>query len=185
MAGVTDQEPAIRTLSSRVVYRNRWLSLREDEIQRADGSNGIYSLVDKDDFALVIPSQDNGFHLVEQYRYTIGRRCWEFPQGGFPAGVTGTPEELAARELAEETGLRAGSLTPLGMLHIAYGHTGQAVHNFLPTDLTQGQQHLEVEEQDLRHAWFPRAEVAEMISDGVITDAATVAAYLLLTMRER
>jgi 8-oxo-dGDP phosphatase len=181
---VTDQEPAIRTLSSRVVYRNQYLSLREDEIQRADGSLGIYSVVDKPDFALVIPLQDNGFHLVEQYRYTVGIRCWEFPQGSFPDGVTGTPEELAARELAEETGLRAGTLTPIGMLHIANGTTGQAVHNFLATDLTQGEAHLEIEEQDLRPAWFPRAEVAGMIADGVITDAATVAAYLLLTMRE-
>ncbi len=49
--------PAIQRISSHEVYRNRWMSLREDEIERPDGSRGIYSVVDKPDFALVIPAE--------------------------------------------------------------------------------------------------------------------------------
>ena len=57
----------------------------------------------------MLPAERDGFWLVEQYRHPVGRRAWEFPQGGWPAGAGGTPEELGRAELAEETGLRAGS----------------------------------------------------------------------------
>jgi 8-oxo-dGDP phosphatase len=174
----------IKTLSSRVVYENQWMSLREDEIEYVDGSRGLYGVVDKPDFAVVVPVQDGGFHLVEQYRYTLGGRRWEFPQGAFPNGVTGTPEELAATELAEETGFTAARLERLGYLNCAQGFTGQGYHVFLATDLTPGEPNREPTEQDMRTRWFPRGEVERMIRDGVITDDSTLAAYLLLRMRE-
>nr|BFE84754.1 hypothetical protein GCM10020093_073550 [Planobispora longispora] len=74
----------IRTVSTREVYRNRWLSFREDVVERADGTRGIYSVVDRPDYAVVIAADGGGFHLVEQYRYPIRGRYWEFPQGCFP-----------------------------------------------------------------------------------------------------
>ncbi|MCT2586355.1 NUDIX hydrolase [Actinophytocola sp. S1-96] len=174
----------MRTLSTRVVYENPWLRLREDEIERGDGSRGIYAVVDKPDFAVIVPMEDDGFHLVEQYRYTLGGRRWEFPQGAFPQGRTGTPEELAAAELAEETGFTADRLERLGYLNCAQGFTGQGYHVFLATGLTPGPARREVEEQDMRQRWFPRTEVERMLRDGEITDDSTLAAYLLLTMRK-
>ncbi|XVV07775.1 NUDIX domain-containing protein [Actinosynnema sp. CA-248983] len=176
---------SIRTVSSKVVYENRWLSVREDRIELADGSPGLYSVVDKPDFALVIPFEDDGFHLVEQYRYPIGTRSWEFPSGSFPSGVTGTAEEMAAAELAEETGIRAGRLRGLGFAHCANGFATIGVHVFLATELTRGEPAREVTEQDMRHRWFPRAEVEDMIRDGRITDSPTLTAYLLLTLKKR
>ena len=175
---------SIKTLSSRVVYESPWLSLREDRIERADGSNGVYAVVDKPDFALVIPMENEGFHLVEQYRYPVGERSWEFPSGSFPRGVTGTPEDMAATELAEETGFTAGRLQKLGYLHCANGMTGEGVHVFLATDLTPGEPHREETEQDMRHQWFPRTEVERMLRDGVITDGPSLAAYLLLVLQK-
>jgi 8-oxo-dGDP phosphatase len=172
----------MRTLSSRVVYENPWLSLREDQVERADGSHGIYSVVDGLDFAVVIPFENDGFHLVEQYRYPVGARSWEFPSGSFPNGVSGTPEELAAAELAEETGFTAGRLDRLGSLNPSNSMTGQRCHVFLATDLRPGEPDRELSEQDMRQEWFPRAEVERMLRDGVITDGPTLAAYLLLTL---
>jgi 8-oxo-dGTP pyrophosphatase MutT (NUDIX family) len=175
---------SIRTLSSRIVYENPWMTLREDEIELGDGSPGIYAVVDKPDFALVIPAENGGFHLVEEYRYPLGGRYWSFPQGAFPQGRTGTPDELAATELAEETGLTAGHLECLGYLNGAHGVTNQGFHVYLATELTPGEPNREVTEQDMREQWFPRGEVERMIRDGVITDDSTLAAYLLLVMRE-
>ena len=74
----------IKTVSSRVVYENAWLSVREDAIERADGSPGIYSVVDKANYAVVVPYENDGFWLVEQYRYPMGERSWEFPMGTYP-----------------------------------------------------------------------------------------------------
>src|ERR671935_2000273 len=114
----------MRVRDSRMVYRNAWMSVREDAIERDDGSVGVYGVVDKPDFALVIPYDAGGFWLVEQYRYPVRRRAWEFPQGSWNSG-SGTPEELARAELAEETGLRAGHMRQLGHLCVAYGFCSQ------------------------------------------------------------
>lgn len=176
-------EVSIKTLSSRVVYRNPWLSLREDRIEHADGSPGLYSVIDKPDFALVIPWEDGGFHLVEQYRYPVRARSWEFPSGAFPEGVTGSPEELAAAELAEETGFTAGRLERLGRLHCANAMTGEGCHVFLATELTPGAPNREHTEQDMRRQWFPESEVEAMLRTGVLTDGPSMAAYLLLKLR--
>ncbi|GLZ04539.1 ADP-ribose pyrophosphatase [Actinomadura sp. NBRC 104412] len=174
----------IRTLSTRVVYENRWMRVREDRIERGDGSRGIYGVVEKSDFALVIPAENDGFHLVEEYRYPVGRRTWNFPQGTYPDGRVGDPEDLARRELAEETGFRAGTLTPLGFLHASHGTSTQGFHVFLATDLRPGEAAREIEEQDMRQRFVTRAEFKHLIREGHITDDSTLAAYTLLTLHE-
>ena len=124
-------------LSSGVVYEDNWMRLRRDDIQRRDGSVGTYAFVEKPDFALVIPAENDGFHLVEEFRYPIGRRAWSFPQGGFPPGESGDPEELARLELAQETGLRARVLVKLGYLNAAHGMSSEGCHYFLATGLSR------------------------------------------------
>jgi 8-oxo-dGTP pyrophosphatase MutT (NUDIX family) len=91
------------------------MSVREDEVVLPDGQPGLYGVVDKPDFALVVPREDDGsVWLVEQYRYPVGKRSWEFPQGSWPAGATGSAAELAAAELREETDLRAAAAAAPG-----------------------------------------------------------------------
>ncbi|MBO0770000.1 MAG: NUDIX hydrolase [Actinobacteria bacterium] len=186
---VRQQGPDVRQLSSRVVYQDRWLTLRQDEIEYRDGSRGSYAVVDKPDFAMVIPAEDGPgggrFCLVEEFRYPLQRRAWSFPQGGFPDRGTGDPAELARLELAQETGLRATVLTPLGFLNCAHGLSGQGFHTFLATGLTQGVTEREREEQDMRQGWVTRAEFTDMIRSGAICDDATVAAYALLLLHEQ
>jgi 8-oxo-dGTP pyrophosphatase MutT (NUDIX family) len=179
----------IRATASREVYRNPWLILREDAIRRPDGSDGIYAVVDKPTYALVI-AQDGepGAHrycLVEQYRYPLGLRRWEFPQGTAPDRADMEPATLAARELREETGLRAATMTPLGLLDVAAGMSSQRGRVFLATGLTEGDPDREHEEQDMRSAWFTRTEVEAMIRGGELTDAQSLAAWTLLLLHER
>ena len=174
----------VESLGTRQVYANPWMTVREDEIQRADGSSGIYGVVDKPDFALIIPLDGERVRLVEQFRYPIGLRRWEFPQGTAPDRVDSDPLQLAARELREETGLRAGRMIELGLLDLAPGMSSQRGRVFLATQLTEGFHEREHEEQDMRSRWFPRAEFEAMISQGEITDAQSIAAYTLLLLHE-
>jgi hypothetical protein len=99
----------VERLDGREVHRSAWMTVREDTVARPDGSTGQFAVVDKSDFALVIPAEKGGLWLLEQFRYPIRPRSWEFPQGSWPAGssATGWPEDLALAELAEETVLRA------------------------------------------------------------------------------
>jgi len=175
----------IRRLASEVVYEDNWMRLRRDQIERRDGSRGTYAFVEKADFAIVIPAENDGFHLVEEFRYPIGRRTWSFPQGGFPAGRAGRPEDLARLELLQETGLHARHLAKLGFLNCAHGTTSQGGHYFLATGLEPGEPEREHEEQDMRQEWVPRARLENMISQGLITDDSTVAGYTLLLLSER
>ncbi|MCW2946519.1 MAG: ADP-ribose pyrophosphatase [Actinoallomurus sp.] len=167
-------------ISTRVVYENRWMSVREDDIRHPDGSPGIYGVVDKPTAALIIPMENDGFHLVEQYRYTLSRRSWEFPQGTWPDDRETTIEELARAELVQETGLRAATLEHIGSFAIGPGFTSQGCEVFLATDLTPGEPDPDPEEQEMRRRWFARTEVERMMRDGEIVDGCTMAAYTLL-----
>jgi 8-oxo-dGTP pyrophosphatase MutT (NUDIX family) len=161
------------------------MTVREDSIRRPDGSEGIYGVIDKPTYALVIPLDGDRMCLVRQYRYPIGEYRWEFPQGTAPDLEDLDPAELSARELREETGLRAGSMTDIGRLDVAPGLSSQRGWVFLATDLTEGEPERELEEQDMTMAWFERSEVEKMMAGGEITDAQSMAAYLLLQLHER
>lgn len=173
----------ITTVSSRIVYENRWMRVREDAIRRRDGSAGIYGVVDKPDFVVVAPVDAGVVHLVQQYRYPVGGRWWELPQGVWDARPGADPAEAARGELAEETGLRASAMTYVGRLWTAYGTMNQGCHVFLATGLTPGPATPEREEQDLVARTFGMAEVEAMVRDGTIADSITVAALGLLRLR--
>lgn len=178
-----EDRPAVEAVSTRTVYANAWMTVREDSVRRADGSEGIYAVVDKPDFALIIPAENDGFHLVEQYRYPIGRRSWEFPQGTFSGRRVGDPEELARAELAEETGLTAGHWEYLGRHYCAAGMANQAGHVFVATDLRPGRPNREASEQDMRQTWVPRKRWERMIASGEVVDDSSIAAYALYLLR--
>jgi len=167
---------SIRTLSSREIYRNRWLRLREDEIERSNGARGIYGVVEKDDCAIILPVQDNTVYLIEQFRYTIQERSLELPQGGWETADV-DPEELARGELREETGLVAAEMTFLGTMWVAYGFARQKMHVFFATGLTAAGTDPDPEEHDLVVRTASIAGFERMLVDGTIRDVCTIAAW--------
>ena len=176
----------VDTLSSRQVYENPWMTVREDTFRRPDGGEGIYGVVDKPHYALVIALEGTGpearMMMVEQFRYPLGLRRWEFPQGTAPDRAESDPAELAVRELREETGLRAGHLEPLGLLDVAPGLSSQRGRAFLATDLTAGAPDREETEADMRTAFVPEPEFRAMVRDGRFSDSPSLAAYSLLLL---
>jgi ADP-ribose pyrophosphatase len=167
---------AIRTLSTREVYRNHWLSVREDAIERTDGTHGIYGVVDKHDCAAILPIDGDHIWLVEQFRYTIGERALELPQGGWESAID-NPEELARGELREETGLVAGRMTALPWMWIAYGFARQRQHIYIAEELTPGPHERDYEEADMQVVRLPIATFEEKLRTGQIRDVCTIAAW--------
>ncbi|HVU93206.1 MAG TPA: NUDIX hydrolase [Jatrophihabitans sp.] len=172
----------IRRLGGREVYRTPWMTVREDEVEFPSGLRGTYSVVDKTDFVTVLPFTGDGFWLVQQYRYPVGSREWEFPQGGWPAGQDGPAAELAAKELREETGFTAGRMTHLGRLFAAYGYCSQSFDVYLAEELTAGATEREDTEQDMISEWRSVDELYAMIRGGQFRDAHSVAALGLLNL---
>jgi ADP-ribose pyrophosphatase len=173
----------IKTTASRIVYENRWMRVREDAIERQDGSSGIYGVVEKADFAVIVPLDNGAIHLVEQYRYPVQGRYWELPQGSWENAPGTDPLELARAELREETGLTAGTMTHVGHLFECYGYSTQGYHIYLAQGLQAGEAQRERTEQDMVSRAFSVEEVMAMVTEGVIKDSATVAALGLLRLK--
>ena len=167
--------------ASKLVYRNRWMTVREDEIVRASGAEGIYGVVEKQDFAVIAAIDGDRIWLVEQYRYPVGARYWELPQGTSESGLGRT--ELAAAELREETGLTAASMVHAGHLFAAYGFATQGFDVYVARGLQHAEPDREPEEEGLIAQAFDLKTVERMLVSGIIKDAATVAAFGLLRLK--
>ena len=162
-----------QTRGSREVYINPWIRVREDHVIRADGRDGIYGVVEFQNYALgIVPVTDSGdTFLVGQWRYPLGLYSWEIPEGGGPLS---TPLLASAqRELAEETGITAATWTDLGLFHLSNSVTNEAGQIFLAQGLTLGDARPEGDEV-LALRRLPLTEAYAMAMDGRITDGVSI-----------
>ena len=174
-------DPEITQLTTRLAYENRWLRVREDTVRRADGSEGLYGVVERREFVVVVPWQDGCITMVEQYRYPIGRRFWELPMGTCEPGVSAL--RTAQTELREETGLVADHLAFICTVFQGAGYSDQSGHVFLATGLHAGPPAREASEQGMVHRAMPLAVVEAMVRDGTLQDAVSLAALGVLRIR--
>ena len=173
---------SIRQVSSRVVYRNPWMTVREDEVERDNGQRGIYGVVEKHDSAVILPIDGDSIYLVEQFRYPIGRRSLELPQGSLEAGGL-EPEAIAREELRQETGIVAAKFELLGAFNIAVGYCNQRDYAFLATGLTLGPRSPDCEEHDLVLHRVSIGDFQQKIRSNIIDDAQTLAAWAFYRAR--
>ncbi len=175
--------PPIKQLDSTVVYKNNWMSVREDRIERPSGKEGIYGVVDKPDCAAIIAVDNGKIHLVNQYRYAVQGSYWELPQGAWESNPDADHLDLAKGELREETGLVANRMVYVGAQFIAYGFLNQTCHIYLATELTQSDTQLDLEEEDLVSQSFEISRFEEMLINGEVKDCVTTAAYGLAKLK--
>jgi ADP-ribose diphosphatase len=162
--------------TTRQVYQNTWISLREDLVELPDGRTTIYGVVSCGECVGVLPFLDRHTVLmIKQYRYVAKRVTWEMPTGGMYPGES--RDEAAQRELAEEIGYRAGKLTWLSTYHTSKSVMDETAHLFLGEDLVRVELPPDdTEFIDVRP--FPFKEVLQMVLRSEITDGMTVIAVL-------
>jgi ADP-ribose pyrophosphatase len=172
-----------RTTSTRPIYRNRWIDVREDMVELPDGHTTVYGVVECSECVGVLPFLDRDtVLLVGQYRYVAGDFFWEMPTGGQHAGETVL--DAAQRELAEEAGYEAGRLVELCDIHTSKSILREVAHLFVAEDLRPASRppdHTEFIEPRA----FPFAEVLAMVERGEIKDAMTIVAVLHAARRRR
>ncbi len=165
-----------RTLASRLVYDNPWITVREDEVLRPDGRPGIYGVVQYKNVAVgILPVDGADVYLVGQYRYTLDRYSWEIPEGGCPVGED--PLAAAKRELREETGLEAGKWRLAGEAHLSNSVSDERALWFVATELSLGESCPEGTERLLVRR-VPFGEALRMALAGEITDALSLLAIM-------
>jgi 8-oxo-dGTP pyrophosphatase MutT (NUDIX family) len=165
-----------RTVSSKQVYDNPWIAVREDRVVRPDGESGIYGVVHFKNIAVgILAIEDDHVYLVGQHRYPLNLYSWEIPEGGCPEGEE--PLDAARRELKEETGLEAKHWRRLGEAYLSNSVADEYAVWFLATGLVPGEQSPEgTEALDVRR--LPLHEAREMAISGQITDALSLLAIM-------
>jgi ADP-ribose pyrophosphatase len=165
-----------KTMSTRSIYENRWLSLREDLVELPNGRTTIYGVVSCGDCVGVLPFLDpDTVLLIRQYRYVAGRTTWEMPTGGVHAGES--VEEAAQRELAEEIGYRAGQLTRISTYHTSKSVMDETAHLFLGEEMVSlVLPRDETEFIEIRPV--PFRDVLGLVLSGEIVDSMTIIAVL-------
>lgn len=166
-----------KRLSSRSIYQNRWLSLREDRVELPDGRTTIYGVVTCGDCVGILPFADHDqVLLVRQYRYVAGRTTWEMPTGGVRPDES--LEAAAQRELQEEAGYRAGHLRKIVAYHTSKSVLDETAHLYVAEQLhpVHGQPG---DDSEFIHAeLFPFSRLLGMVMDGEILDGMTIIAVL-------
>jgi 8-oxo-dGTP pyrophosphatase MutT (NUDIX family) len=161
-------------LSSKEIYENTWIRVREDQVLNPSGNPGIYGTVHFKHKAIgIIPIDTAGYTwLVGQYRYPLEEYSWEIPMGGGKIGIDIL--ESAKRELQEETGLTARKWTKIARIHTSNSVTDEEGFIFLAEELTQGETDFE-DTEDLQIRKVHLKEALEMVMRDEITDAISVA----------
>ncbi len=168
-----------KTVQKHVLYTGKIINLRVDDAQLPDGRPCKREMVEHPGGAAVLCVEEGKVLLVRQFRYAYGEVLWEIPAGKLDAGED--PAHAAARELEEETGRRAERMELLFLLYPTPGYTNEKLYVYRAHGVHAGRVHLD-EDEFVSVSLIPVKEAAEMIADGRIRDAKTVAAiqhYLL------
>jgi 8-oxo-dGTP pyrophosphatase MutT (NUDIX family) len=169
-------------LSSRDIYENAWIRVREDQVISPAGTPGIYGVVEtRVATGVVALSDDQRIWLVGQYRYPVEQYSWEIPEGGAEEGET--PLAAAQRELQEETGILASRWEPLGgEIHVSNCFSAERGVLFLARGLSFGESrpdHTEV----LQLRSVSLRDALTMVDDGEIKDSLSIIAILRVARR--
>jgi ADP-ribose pyrophosphatase len=165
-----------RTCSTRPVYANPWIRVREDIAELPDGRRTLYGVVETRPAVGVLPFLDaDTVILVGQYRYVARGFQWEMPTGALMDGESET--DAAQRELAEEAGYRAGRLQKLCAFDSSKSVLDETAHLYLATDLSPVQHEPDATEF-IEVARFRFDDVLAMVLQSEIMDAMTVIAVL-------
>ena len=170
-----------KIISTKEIYKSKWLTLRRDNFIKPDGSTASYEIVKRRDLVIVIPQVNKNLIFVEQYRYALDERSLEFPQGFIEKNET--PQGAAKREFEEEVGLK-GNVTFLGEICTSSGFLEQKLYIFKGNNLIKGKQKLELTEKDLNVILLPLKKVKELVKNNKIKNAPTLAALSLFLLNK-
>jgi len=169
-------------LSGERIYSGRVVVLEVDRVGLPNGGESVREVIRHRGAAVVLPLLDDGrVVLVRQYRYPVGESLLELPAGTLEPAED--PLECAARELAEETGLRARTLSPLGRFYSAPGYTDETLHAVLATGLERTAGATPDRDELIETELVAPSEVARRIASGEIRDAKTIATLMLAQLR--
>ena len=162
-----------KRLRSKVIYKNPWITVREDKVIRPDGKKGIYGVVYLDNgVAVVAMTSKKEIYLVGEWRYAIGKFSWSLPAGYSEKNEKSL--KSAKRELEEEVGLKAKNWKYLGTNYENVGVLNQKIKFYLATDLTKVNQKLDGTEKGMKVMKVPIKQAIKLIMEDKIFDGSAI-----------
>ena len=164
------------TKKENLIYKGRILSLYNDEVVLADGSESMREYVHHNGGSSVLAVDKEGYvYLVEQFRYPYREMILEIPAGKVEKDESAY--DCAIRELKEEVGVIARSLTDLGVIYPTPAYTDEPLRIFLATDFEVGENSLD-EHELLNVKRIKFDDALKMVERNEIRDSKTVIAIL-------
>lgn len=164
-------------IKSEPLFQGRAFKIRRDWLRTPDGRETKFDIVEHGGSVVIIPVDHEGNLLfVRQYRHAAKTDLLELPAGTRDGNEP--YEECAAREIREETGMAAGRLEKVGEFYLAPGYSTEFMVVFFATDLKDDP--LEADDDEfLQVEKIPVKRAFEMVEQGNILDAKSLAAFLL------
>ena len=166
-----------KTISRKTVFEGRILGVDVLEVELEDGRRSVREIVQHGVAVAVIPRLPNGrLVFIRQFRKAMERICFEVVAGNCDPGET--EEVSAARELQEETGYIADTIELLGTIYPCIGYCTERIDVFFAEVSRQGERNLD-DDEDIEQLVLSEAELDEKIRSGQVSDAKTLATWML------
>ncbi len=170
-------DPQFRVLSRRLIHRARKFALVEERVRFSDGREVAREVIRHPGAAVIVPVLPDGrVVLVRVWRHAAAGNLLEVPAGTLDPGEE--PRVCAFRELEEETGYVAETMTPMGSWYPSPGFLDETMHLFRAGGLTESAAHPDDDEL-VEPAIFDPAELVAAVRDGSIRDGKTLLALFL------
>lgn len=168
-----------KLISSKSVFKNKFQEIKVDTIE-LDGYKWeqVYFVKPNKNGVGILPVDETGIYLVNQYRHASKAFFWQIPMGMID--ISSTELETAKKELLEETGLTAKEFVKIGSIFAEPGMSNQEEFIYVAKGLSQKQQNLEKSEINLKVKHFTFKEINEMVKNGEIKCGFTLSSLYLL-----
>jgi len=173
---MNEKNPETEILSRREVYSGKIVELHVDAIRQESGESAVREVVLHPGGVAAVPVLDDGrIVLIRQFRYPLGKYIWEIPAGKLDSGQT--PRDTIARELEEEIGYTAGTLTEMCAFYSSPGFCNEIIHLFVASELVSCARRPETGEH-ITPVTLSLDECLKMVASGEIMDGKSIIGIL-------
>ncbi|GEM_PF-315691 len=173
-----------RTLSARTAFSGRLLKVEVLDVELEPGVRAVREVIRHPGaVAVVAECQDGRWVFVRQFRKAVEQSLLEVVAGGLNPGEA--PESCARREMHEETGHEVLALRPLGSVYPTPGYNSEVIHLFHATvSASRATRHQGDHDERISVEYLTRQAFEDLIRQGMVRDAKTLAAWLLYKSEE-